>query len=54
MKCAFPKCKKQANGSKQFNDLVIRIYLCTEHLIKVAEMDSYSKGKEFIEMLKNG
>lgn len=54
MKCVFKNCNKEAVGSKQFNDLVIRVYLCTDHLIEAAEMDSWSKGREFIEKLKSG
>ncbi len=52
MKCAFKNCKKEATGSKQFNDIVERIYLCTDHLIEVAEMDSFTQGREFIKKLK--
>lgn len=52
MKCAFPNCQNEANGSKQFNDIVIRVYLCTEHLIETAELNSWQDGLKFIEKLK--
>ncbi len=52
-KCCFPLCKKEHTCSKQFNDLVIRCYLCTDHLIAVAHLDSYNHGPQFIEMLRN-
>lgn len=52
MKCAFKNCKKEATGSKQFNDIVERIYLCTDHLIEVAEMNSFQDGMKFINKLK--
>jgi hypothetical protein len=52
MKCAFKNCKKPAVGSKQFNDIVERIYLCTDHLIEVAELNSWSEGMKFIQQLK--
>lgn len=52
MKCAFKNCKKKATGSKQFNDIVERIYLCTDHLIEVAELNSYQDGMKCIEKLK--
>jgi tRNA splicing endonuclease len=53
-KCAFCTCKEEATGSKQFNSIVERIYLCTNHLIKVAQLDSFSvdDAMKFIEMLK--
>ncbi|MEK6830947.1 MAG: hypothetical protein AABX77_02865 [Nanoarchaeota archaeon] len=52
MKCAYKNCKKEAAGSKQFNDIVIRVYLCTEHLIEVAELDSWQDGMKFIGKLR--
>ena len=42
MQCAFHGCKETVSGSKQFNSIVERIYLCTKHLILVAELDSFS------------
>lgn len=50
--CAFYNCKNQHTGSKQFNDIVERIYLCTDHLIAVAHLDSFHHGMQFIEMLE--
>lgn len=38
MKCAFIKCKNEHNGSKQFNDAIIRLYCCTKHLIVLADL----------------
>ena len=51
-KCAFFDCKNQHQGSKQFNDIVERIYLCADCLIRVAHLDSFNHGMEFIRMLK--
>ncbi len=53
-KCAFNTCKEEATGSKQFNAIVERIYLCSRHLVLVAELDSFSidDSRKFIEMLK--
>ncbi|MEK6872387.1 MAG: hypothetical protein AABW90_00055 [Nanoarchaeota archaeon] len=52
MKCAFKNCKNEVVSSKQFNDLVIRVYLCTDHLIEVAQLSSWQDGIKFIEKLK--
>lgn len=51
-KCAFYNCRKEHGGSKQFTDIVITVYLCTYHLIGVAEMNSYQDGMKFIKLLK--
>ena len=51
MKCAFKDCMNEPCGSKQFNDIYVRAYLCRVHLIKVAELSSINDGMRFIEML---
>lgn len=51
MKCAIHN-KKEAVGSKQFNDIVERIYLCKECLIEFSELNSFNEGMKFIKILK--
>lgn len=38
MKCAFKECNNEAQGAKQDNTYVVRIYLCWEHLKLVAQV----------------
>lgn len=51
-KCAFFDCDKEHQGSKQFNDKFIRVYLCAGCLIRVANLSSEHDGGKFIEILK--
>lgn len=50
MKCAL--CNEEPSGSKQFNNIVHRIYLCRKHLIECWNIDSFGDGKEMLEKLK--
>ena len=52
MKCAFKNCKRKPCGAKQFNGIVVRVYLCRKHLIKVANLDSHEDGCVFLEAIK--
>lgn len=55
MKCAFKDCKEEPSGAKQFNTIMVRLYLCRKHLLEAYEVDSHNsfdKANEFMEKLK--
>ena len=55
MKCAFKNCEEIPCGAKQFNTIMVRLYLCRKHLQEAYEVDSHNsfdKANEFMEKLK--
>ena len=52
---AFPNCKKPVCAAKQFNCIVIRVYLCREHLLQVAKLnsDNHQDAELFMRLLNN-
>ena len=53
-KCAFYNCNEQHSGSKQFNSHIVRIYLCTKHLLLSAKYDGFthSDGDKFLKLIE--
>ena len=47
-RCFFPKCKDEATGAKQFNPDFVRIYVCTKHMIQIAEIFRWEDFKKII------
>ena len=52
MKCAFKDCKEEPSGAKQFNTIMVRLYLCRKHLQEAYEVDSHNSFDKAIEFMK--
>lgn len=48
MKCYYKNCKKNTSGHKQFNDVIIRIVGCFEHLDLISNISTWKEFKEKI------
>ena len=47
--CSWRNCGKIPCGAKQFNDVVVRLYFCKDHILKVAQLKEWP---EYLAILK--
>jgi len=52
IKCAYKNCENEPSGAKQFNTIMVRLYLCRKHLQEAYEVDSHNSFDKAIEFMK--
>ncbi len=52
IQCAHNGCDEPVCGAKQFNTIMVRLYLCRKHLQEAYEVDSHNSFDKAIEFMK--